>query len=173
MKKDAFYGNPSSLIFEKDWNNRDPKNVPLEELDKTPRTARDHLPLRPHGPEPFAARWDTTAGKFGPFAGQVFVGDMTIPIVMRVTLEKVDGEYQGACYPFMKREELRGANRIIFAPDGSHVRRPHRPRLGQGDAGHPADQMDRQNALRDRVDVADQDRLRPDFHQTRRQKPPH
>jgi hypothetical protein len=37
---------------------------------------------------------------------------------MRVTLEKVDGEYQGACYPFMRRDELRGSNRLIFHESG-------------------------------------------------------
>ena len=42
-------------------------------------------------------RWDTTDGKFGPFAGQCFVGDQTKSIVMRVFLEKIGGRYQGAC----------------------------------------------------------------------------
>jgi hypothetical protein len=48
----------------------------------------------------------------------MFLGDVIDPLVMRVSLEKVDGEYQGACYPFMRREELRGSNRLIFHPDG-------------------------------------------------------
>lgn len=43
---------------------------------------------------------DTTGGKFGPFTNQLFVGDQTHSTVMRVTLEKVQGHYQGACYPF-------------------------------------------------------------------------
>lgn len=43
---------------------------------------------------------DTTEGKFGPFAGQMFVGDQTYSTVMRCSLEKVRGHYQGACYPF-------------------------------------------------------------------------
>jgi hypothetical protein len=39
---------------------------------------------------------------------------------MRITLERVQGEYQGACYPFMRRDELKGSNRLIFHPtDGS------------------------------------------------------
>src|SRR3954466_13959895 len=42
------------------------------------------------------------------------------PLIMRITLEKVGGEYQGACYPFMRRDELKGSNRLIFHPtDGS------------------------------------------------------
>jgi hypothetical protein len=43
---------------------------------------------------------DGSKGKFGPFAGQLFVGDQTFSTVMRCYLEKVDGHYQGACFPF-------------------------------------------------------------------------
>jgi glucose/arabinose dehydrogenase len=45
---------------------------------------------------------DTSKGKFGPFAGQLFVGDQSQSTVMRVDLEVVDGVYQGACFPFRK-----------------------------------------------------------------------
>ncbi|MDA8743514.1 hypothetical protein N9N28_02670 [Rubripirellula amarantea] len=45
---------------------------------------------------------DTSEGKFGPFAGQLFVGDQTQSMIMRVHLEVVDGLYQGACFPFRK-----------------------------------------------------------------------
>jgi hypothetical protein len=62
--------------------------------------------------------WDTTGGKFGPFAGQCFVGDQTRSCVMRVALEKVNGVYQGACFPFRNGLQC-GVNRIAFAPDGS------------------------------------------------------
>ena len=62
--------------------------------------------------------WDTTGGKFGPFAGQCFVGDQTTSNVMRVALEKVNGRYQGACFPFRSGGQC-GINRLAFAPDGS------------------------------------------------------
>ena len=62
--------------------------------------------------------WDTTEGKFGPFAGQCFVGDQTNSVVMRVALEKVNGVYQGACFPFRSGLQC-GVNRLAFAPDGS------------------------------------------------------
>src|SRR5439155_1090736 len=63
-------------------------------------------------------RWDTTAGKFGPFAGQCFVGDQTRSNVMRVYLEKVNGVYQGACFPFRSGLQC-GVNRLAFGPDGA------------------------------------------------------
>ncbi|MFO1065473.1 MAG: hypothetical protein U0892_16530 [Pirellulales bacterium] len=43
---------------------------------------------------------DTTGGKFGPFEKQLFVGDQTHSTIMRVYLEVVGGDYQGACFPF-------------------------------------------------------------------------
>ena len=63
-------------------------------------------------------KWDTTAGKFGPFAGQCFVGDQTKAVVMRVALEKVNGVFQGACFPFRAGFQC-GVNRLAFGPDGS------------------------------------------------------
>lgn len=43
---------------------------------------------------------DLSGGKFGPFAEQLFVGDQSHSTIMRVALEKVNGAYQGACFPF-------------------------------------------------------------------------
>lgn len=61
---------------------------------------------------------DDTGGKFGPFENQLFVGDQTRSSVMRVYLEKVDGEYQGACFPFRSGFDC-GVNRMVFGNDGS------------------------------------------------------
>jgi hypothetical protein len=43
---------------------------------------------------------DTTGGKLGPFENQLFVGDQSASTIMRCFLEKVQGHYQGACFPF-------------------------------------------------------------------------
>jgi len=45
---------------------------------------------------------DVSGGKFGPFENQVFIGDEGHANVVRVFLEKVNGEYQGAVFPFRK-----------------------------------------------------------------------
>lgn len=61
---------------------------------------------------------DSTGGKFGPFSGQFFVGDFTLSLISRVYLEKVNGEYQGACFLF--REGFESAVlRMVFGKDGS------------------------------------------------------
>jgi len=60
---------------------------------------------------------DDTDGKFGPFGGQIFVGDYTLSLVMRATMEEVNGVWQGACYPF--REGLStGILNCHFTPEG-------------------------------------------------------
>ncbi len=43
---------------------------------------------------------DDTKGSFGPFAGQLFIGDQGQSKIMRVFLEKVGDEYQGAAFDF-------------------------------------------------------------------------
>ena len=43
---------------------------------------------------------DLSEGKFGPFAGQLFVGDQGQSKILRVSLEEVKGVWQGAAYPF-------------------------------------------------------------------------
>jgi glucose/arabinose dehydrogenase len=63
---------------------------------------------------------DRTGGKFGPFENQLFVGDYTQSIVMRATTEKVNGVWQGACYPF--REGLStGILSVAFTPGGNLI----------------------------------------------------
>ncbi len=61
---------------------------------------------------------DLSSGKFGPFEKQLFVGDQTHSTVMRVFLEKVNGHYQGACFPFRKDFSC-GIVPVRFGPDGS------------------------------------------------------
>lgn len=61
---------------------------------------------------------DETKGGFGPFAGQIFVGDQGQSKIMRVVMEKVNGEYQGVAFDFRSGFES-GVLRMSFAHDGS------------------------------------------------------
>ena len=58
------------------------------------------FPYDKMGRSPSGMAWDTSGGVFGPFDGQLFVGDQYSAELMRVSLEEVDGHWQGACYPF-------------------------------------------------------------------------
>lgn len=57
-------------------------------------------------------------GSFGPFEGQLIVGDLAKASLMRVCLERVNGEYQGACFP-MRSGFSSGVERFVFGPDKS------------------------------------------------------
>jgi glucose/arabinose dehydrogenase len=60
---------------------------------------------------------EITDDHFGPFKGQLMVGDFQNAIVTRVQLEQVNGEYQGAVWPFLKQFQS-GVNRLAYGPDG-------------------------------------------------------
>ncbi len=63
---------------------------------------------------------DRTGGKFGPFENQIFIGDFSLSVVMRATTEKINGVWQGACYPF--REGLAtGLLACQFTPRGDLI----------------------------------------------------
>jgi glucose/arabinose dehydrogenase/cytochrome c551/c552 len=62
--------------------------------------------------------YDNTAGKFGPFAGQFFLAELMFGgAIIRIDLEKVNGEYQGACFPFWGKGLL-GPLTLTFSPKG-------------------------------------------------------
>jgi len=114
-KQGHFYGHPAAMK----WL---PGGPPAIESDEA--LARMRTPpavILPHGAlggSPGEPAWDLSAGKFGPFAGQVFLGDYS-KLISRVLLEKIDGEYQGAAFPFFRNEGLRQGNtRMAFSPDG-------------------------------------------------------
>ncbi len=116
ISRDAFHGHPIGLL----WDDRfsgDPTQVPIEQLEAEKKPAAIRFPYGAMGQSISQPVWDTTGGKFGPFESQIFVGDQTKSMVMRATLEKVQGTYQGACYPFRKGFQC-GVNRLVFSPTG-------------------------------------------------------
>jgi len=118
LTRGAFCGHPASLRWEPGYTGtRNPAKLPPEKF-----ASRRKLPAawfvydRP-GRAPSEPAWDTTSGKFGPFAGQMFVGDQIKSLVMRVVLEKVAGEYQGAVIPF-RAGFASGVHRLAWNRDG-------------------------------------------------------
>ena len=119
VEKDKFYGHPSSLVWRDGWN-VDPLTLPVATLDSLRTRAAVLFPhtIMANSPTQPLVIPDNT--KFGPFAGQLLVGEMDYPRIMRVMLEKVQGEYQGACVNFIDSMNLSiGNHRLAFAPDGS------------------------------------------------------
>jgi mono/diheme cytochrome c family protein len=120
-----FHGHAASVKWEPGF---DPRKVTPESLWQRLKTPAVVFPHGPMGISPGEPVWDQTGGKFGPFAGQVFTGDYS-KLVVRASLERVAGEWQGACFPFLGRNETTpyaagdrlkaGVTRGAFGPDGS------------------------------------------------------
>jgi len=98
VKPGHFYGHPASFKWRDDFQG------PIQDLATLASLRTPEAVALPHGAlggSPGEPVWDTTGGKFGPFVGQVFIGDFT-KLISRVHLEKVAGEYQGAAFPFLR-----------------------------------------------------------------------
>ena len=59
---------------------------------------------------------DETNGAFGPFSGQLFVGDQGMSKIARVFLEKINGQFQGASFEFVSGFRS-GVLRMAFGSD--------------------------------------------------------
>jgi glucose/arabinose dehydrogenase len=77
------------------------------------------FPFQKAGRGPSGMVWDTTGGTFGPFSGQVFVGEFRQSRVFRVQLEKIKGHWQGALFPFRSGFNS-GVFRLLFS-DAGHL----------------------------------------------------
>jgi len=125
VEKGDFHGHAASLKWEPGF---DPAGVTTEALWRRVKTPAVVFPHGPLGVSPGEPVWDLSGGNFGPYAGQVFTGDYS-RIVIRASLEKVAGAWQGAAFPFLGRNEAApyvtgarlkaGTTRGAFAPDGS------------------------------------------------------
>jgi glucose/arabinose dehydrogenase len=119
VKQGRFYGHAASLTWKKDFEGAPLETAP-EVLAKTRTRAAVVFPHGTMANSPTQILPVTPGAKFGPFTGQLLVGEMNQPRIMRVMLEEVGGELQGACIPFIDGAPLRtGVNRLAWAKDGS------------------------------------------------------
>lgn len=103
LEQGKFYGHPVSLIDRPGYTRETVRNLPLDtlaEMSEKPVAWIPHLEVAnsPGNPE-----WDISNGQFGPFTGQMFIGDQTQSNIFRVLLDQVNGQYQGAVINFMNR----------------------------------------------------------------------
>lgn len=109
LKPGSFQGNPTGNKYHKLANLPAPP-----EPTSGSRVLAEHLKfpnyippavVLPHGKvgqSPTAIVPDLSGGKFGPWAGQLYIGEHTHSQVQRVCLEKVNGIYQGAVFHFLE-----------------------------------------------------------------------
>ncbi len=114
IKKEGQYIKPENIIDEKD-----PAFL-FQVKNEFPETRLPAVWL-PHGVLGISNAEiikDDTRGKFGPFDGQIFVGDQGQSKVVRVVMEKVKGEYQGVAFEFRSGFQS-GVLRMNWGHDGS------------------------------------------------------
>lgn len=114
VKPGSYQGNPNGNIWFKYAGEAMGEKPPqpnydiddrIENVRKTTPTFVPPAVVFPHqtvGNSPTGIEPDLSGGKFGPFAGQTFVGEQTFSMVHRVFLEKVSGVYQGAMFKFLE-----------------------------------------------------------------------
>ncbi len=123
VEQDHFYGHAPDLIWRGDFQGGiSAIDTPVEELDRLRTRPAVVFPYGDMSNSPTQPLWDTTGGKFGPFTGQAFLGEMNQRYLMRVMLEEVDGQTQGAVSPFLNDPNNpklhRGNNRLAYDADG-------------------------------------------------------
>ncbi|CAM3599011.1 sulfocyanin-like copper-binding protein [Zobellia roscoffensis] len=130
LEKGDFAGNPEGLVWSGDP--KSPLKLKKEDIEeqsglslyeyskKVPELKAPAIWL-PHtilGISTSDMIYDTTKGQFGPFEGQMFVGDQGHSKIMRVFMEKVNGVYQGAVFPFVEGFSS-GILRMLWGSDNS------------------------------------------------------
>lgn len=110
-------GSPISLKFDDIPDTGQPKHEVAKEIPelKTPSVWFPHGIM---GISTSGILLDDRGGEFGPFEGQLFVGDQGQSKIMRVFQEQVNGEYQGAVFPFIEGFES-GVLRMVWGNDNS------------------------------------------------------
>ncbi|GGD11133.1 DUF7133 domain-containing protein [Aquisalinus flavus] len=117
LEDGAFYGHPSSLRDHPDYSIPILDDMSVEDFAQMSETPVVWIPHQEVANSPGNPEWDTTGGAFGPFEGQIFVGDQTQSNVFRILLETVNGQRQGAVINFANNFQS-GNIRLAFHPGG-------------------------------------------------------
>ena len=127
LRSGAFYGNPSGMASQHLRGSPIKMDLDLPEdilypeaLNQVPALVPPAvwLPYNKVGRSATDIQVIDQNGAFGPFDGQFLIGEFTNAEINRVFLEKVGGEYQGACFRFL--DKLPSAIfRLAFDPEGS------------------------------------------------------
>ena len=117
VREGNFYGHPASLPARADYTKEKVLSQTASDFEKLRTPPAVWLVREVIANSPGSPVWDTTQGKFGPFAGQMFLGDQRQSNYFRCGVEKVNGEYQGWCVDFLRGLES-GPVKMSFDQEG-------------------------------------------------------
>jgi hypothetical protein len=119
VKKGLFYGNPNGLLDIPGMN----VDSPEIKWDAVKDTRELPILLLPHGEvmnAPGSPEFLTDKITFGPFQGQMFLGDQLQSNIYRIDTQVVDGQEQAVAIPFAEGLKS-GAMRLRFNPADSSL----------------------------------------------------
>ena len=114
VEKGKFYGNPTGLVDLPGLTFKSPE-IQWDAVKDKRELAMILLPHNKVMNAPGNPVWDKTKGAFGPFAGQMFLGDQTQSCIYRIARETVNGIDQGVALPFANKLAS-GVMRLTFNP---------------------------------------------------------
>tara|TARA_X000001036_G_scaffold439797_1_gene492379 strand:+ start:703 stop:2892 length:2190 start_codon:yes stop_codon:yes gene_type:complete len=117
VREGNFYGHPASLPARPDFTKEKVLSMNAEDFEKIRTSPAVWLVREEIANSPGSPIWDTTNGKFGPFKGQMFIGDQRQSNYFRSGVEKINGEYQGWCIDFLRGLES-GPVKMSFDSQG-------------------------------------------------------
>jgi hypothetical protein len=117
VREGNFYGHPASLPARPDFTKDKVLSMKAEGFEKIRTPPAVWLVREEIANSPGSPIWDTTNGKFGPFKGQMFIGDQRQSNYFRSGVEKINGEYQGWCIDFLRGLES-GPVKMSFDTQG-------------------------------------------------------
>ncbi|MFT5499141.1 MAG: sugar lactone lactonase YvrE [Kiritimatiellia bacterium] len=117
VREGNFYGHPASLPARPDFTKERVLSMTAADFAKLRTPPAVWFPREAIANTPGSPVWDTTGGMFGPFEGQMFIGDQRQSNYFRCDVEKVDGDYQGWCVDFL-RGTASGPVKMSFDPQG-------------------------------------------------------
>ncbi len=120
IQKDHFYGHPASLPWKNGYTGAASVDLKAEELEslRTPAAVWFTQSTMANSPtQPILI-----PKGFGPFEGQMLIGEMNKSRIIRLMLEEVNGVTQGACTPLIDGNGLdMGINRLVFDGDANLI----------------------------------------------------
>jgi len=126
VKRGGFYGHPASLVWRKDWDGTEPLKVPVARLDELRTPAAIWFPYGSYANSVTQMLTIPKTPAWGPFGGQMLIGEMNAAKIFRMLPEEVDGVWQGATVALMDSPEIkRGLHRFAFIGDTLYAGRTH------------------------------------------------
>lgn len=121
IQEGKFYGHPASLVWNKGWNKGIPANLKPAELEAMRTKSVCYIPQGDLANSPTQIIELPKEG-FGPYGGDLIMGDMNQRRLVRYLPDVVNGTEQGAALAFLENSKLgNGNSKITLGEKGTLI----------------------------------------------------